>query len=84
MDFLLLLPHGRRVVLEVDGAHHHRTAAAYADTVRGDRELKLTGADVYRFGAAELSDLPRARPVMEIFFTDLFDAYEIPVPQDPR
>jgi hypothetical protein len=52
--------------------------------VRGDRELKLTGADVYRFGAAELSDLPRARPVMEIFFTDLFDAYEIPVPQDPR
>jgi hypothetical protein len=84
MDFLMLLPHGRRVVLEVDGAHHHRTAAAYADTVRGDRELKLTGADVYRFGAAELTDLPQARLVVEAFFTDLFDAYEIQFPHDPR
>lgn len=64
MDFLLLLPHGRRVVLEVDGAHH-RTAAAYADTVRADRELKVTDADVYRFGAVERTDLPRARLVVE-------------------
>jgi hypothetical protein len=27
MDFLLLLPRGRRVVLEVDGKHHYSTTA---------------------------------------------------------
>jgi hypothetical protein len=84
MDFLLLLPHGRRVVLEVDGAHHHRTTAAYADTVRSDRELKLTGADVYRFGAGELTDPAQARPLLETFFTDLFDVHEITLPHKPR
>ena len=48
MDFLLLLPHGQRVVLEVDGSHHYASpdgtrpdAARYADGVRGDRDLKL-------------------------------------------
>jgi hypothetical protein len=84
MDFLLLLPHGRRVVLEVDGTHHHRTAAAYVNTVRGDRELKLTGCEVYRFGAAELTNPLVARPPMETFFTELFRAYEITVPPEPR
>jgi len=65
MDFLLLLPHGHRVVLEVDGAQHYTSddgrpdTAKYAANVRGDRDLKLSGYEVFRFGAAELH--PAAR-----------------------
>lgn len=77
MDFLLLLPHGRRVVLEVDGKHHYATGDRadpdiYARTMRADRELKLSGYEVYRFGAAELADDERARAVVEAFFRDLY------------
>ncbi|WP_157442256.1 AbiJ-related protein [Actinoalloteichus fjordicus] len=77
MDFLLLLPYGRRVVLEVDGKHHYATKEraapdVYARTMRGDRELKLSGYDVYRFGAAELADEEQAGIVVEAFFRDLY------------
>ena len=59
MDFLLLLPHGQRVVLEVDGNTHYSPGGTprscrYADGVRGDREFKLAGYEVFRFGATEL------------------------------
>ena len=62
MDFLLLLPHGQRVVLEGDGSRHFTSEdgqpdpARYADGVRGDRDLKLSGCEVFRFGATELQD----------------------------
>ncbi len=63
MDFLLLLPCGERIVLEVDGAHHYASPegsrpdpARYADGVCGDRELKLAGYGVFRLGATELPD----------------------------
>ncbi|MFF1657752.1 hypothetical protein [Streptomyces sp. NPDC058255] len=56
MDFLLLLPHGQRVVLEVDGSQHYtrdrgRTpdTGKYADMVAADRDLKLRGYEVFRF-----------------------------------
>ena len=63
MDFLLLLPHGRRVVIEVDGAHHYSTDGCpdprrYAQQVAEDRRLKLRGYEVYRFGGAELTEKP--------------------------
>jgi hypothetical protein len=68
MDFLLLMPHGQRVVLEVDGSHHYATpdgkrpdATRYAANMRADRELKLSGYEVFRFGATELQR-PRPRP----------------------
>lgn len=60
MDFLLLLPHGVRVVIEVDGKHHYAKGNGmadvhrYAQTMAADRDLKLAGYEVYRFGAAEL------------------------------
>ena len=60
MDFLLLLPRGARVVVEVDGKHHfaHEDGQAdgirYATMVAADRELKLAGYEVFRFGAEEL------------------------------
>lgn len=59
MDFLLLLPGRQRIVLEVDGKHHFSendqpSIRIYADIVSADRELRLAGYEVYRFGANEL------------------------------
>ena len=89
MDFLLLLPHGYRIVLEVDGATHYSTdgrpdAAAYADGVRGDRELKLARYEVFRFGATELQNPKSADPMLRQFFADLFRQFGVtPAPPDP-
>jgi len=87
MDFLLLLPHGQRVVLEVDGLHHYASSdgkrpdpARYADGVRGDRDLKLSGYEVFRFGAAELHSRDQARNALQPFFADLFHRFEVSVP----
>jgi hypothetical protein len=75
MDFLLLLERGRRVVIEVDGKTHYTDESGapspqrYAEMVRGDRDLRLRGYEVYRFGAAELPDEPTASQV----FTEFLD-----------
>lgn len=77
MDFLLLLPGRRRVVLEVDGKQHYADAngqaspTRYAEMVRADRELRLAGYEVYRFGGAELADRDTATAVLEPFFAQL-------------
>lgn len=69
MDFLLLLPNGIRVVLEVDGRHHYAHEDGRADPGRygvlaaGDRDLKLAGYQVFRFGADELSGKAAAEAV---------------------
>ncbi|MFD7877748.1 DUF559 domain-containing protein [Streptomyces sp. NPDC059766] len=59
MDFLLLLPHRVRLVLEVDGQQHYSANGKanpelYAQMVSEDRQLKLSGYEVYRFGGHEL------------------------------
>ncbi len=60
MDFLMLMPAGGRVVIEVDGIQHYSdnsqraNTRKYAQLVAGDRELKLAGYDVYRFAGVEL------------------------------
>jgi hypothetical protein len=77
MDFLLLLPHGQRVVLEVDGSHHYASPARYADGVRGDRDLKLAYYEVFRFGATELLDRGQARELLRAFFADLFRRFDV-------
>ncbi|WP_051939304.1 AbiJ-related protein [Phaeacidiphilus oryzae] len=77
MDYLLLLPHGRRVVLEVDGAHHYADGQKYTAGVRGDRELRLSGYDVFRFSSTELTNPDHARPLLREFFTRLFDLYDV-------
>ena len=82
MDFLLLLPVGVRIVVEVDGAHHYANTEGRADVSRyatmmaGDRDLRLAGYDVFRFGAAELSGMRAAEAVMS-FFTQLFKRYGV-------
>ena len=82
MDFLLLLPRGQRVVIEVDGSQHFATdgkpdGAKYAANMRGDRDLKLSGYEVFRFGATELLDRERARALLQQFFADLFRRFEV-------
>ncbi len=82
MDFLLLLPHGRRIVLEVDGMHHYTTqgrpdSAKYAANMRGDRDLKLAGYEVFRFGAHELRDRDHVRALLQQFFHDLFRQFDV-------
>lgn len=69
MDFLLMLDHGTRVVIEVDGQQHYgaqdlpgvgpyRTRPdLYAEMVREDRRLKLRGYEVFRFGGTEFADV---------------------------
>ncbi|WP_431904681.1 hypothetical protein [Nonomuraea sp. bgisy101] len=82
MDFLLLMPHGQRVVLEVDGQHHYATdskpdPAAYAANMCADRDLKLSGYEVFRFGASELQDKQHAREMVQRFFRDLFTLFRV-------
>lgn len=84
MDFLLLLPQGVRVVIEVDGKHHYADATGsadvqrYAHMVKVDRELKFAGYEVFRFGAAELQ-APTAKADVKTFFEALFKRYGVPI-----
>jgi len=76
MDFLLLLPERRRVVIELDGKQHYsddgRAAPKkYADMVREDRRLRLAGYEVYRFGGYELKDHGEAAEMLTGFFGEL-------------
>lgn len=73
MDFLLLLPERQRIVIEVDGKHHFSeegkpSLKAYSDMVSADRELRLAGYEVYRFGANEV-----VGDGLETKITDFFD-----------
>lgn len=82
MDFLMLLPNGVRVVLEVDGKHHYAGADSaadpgkYAAMAAADRDLRLSGYDVYRFGATELI-APAGPTTVGEFFERLFRAHRL-------
>lgn len=84
MDFLLLLPHGQRVVLEVDGSQHYtrdhgRTpdTAKYAEMVAQDRDLKLRGYEVFRFGHDELARYEDAEALLRQFLPDMFRRFRV-------
>lgn len=84
MDFLLLLPNSVRIVIEVDGRHHYADSKAqadpqkYAEMVAADRDLRLAGYDVYRFGAFELDgEIGIARA--SNFFERLFKLYKVDI-----
>lgn len=81
MDFLLLLPSRQRIVIEVDGKHHfsendHPSLKVYADMVSADRELRLAGYEVYRFGANELVG-DGAEAKIADFFEKLFRLHRV-------
>jgi len=72
MDFLLLLPNAQRIVLEVDGAQHYSidgraSPSTYGRMAKADRELRLLGYEVYRFGASELLGDGAIKVVTEFF-----------------
>jgi hypothetical protein len=80
MDFLMLLPGNRRVVLEVDGMQHYTRnggtepdSGKYAATMAGDRDLKFGGYEVFRFGHDELRDREHAQPLGADFFATLLE-----------
>lgn len=86
MDFLMLLPLGVRVVIELDGQQHYSTGTGlaakpspeeYARTVRADRNLRLAGYEVYRFGGYELRDDVAATALVDDFFTRLFVRHKV-------
>ncbi|MDA2807146.1 AbiJ-related protein [Nocardiopsis suaedae] len=72
LDFLMLPSAHRRIVLEVDGDRHYSkhgrpSPAVYAETVRGDRDLRLQGYEVYRFSGHELMSGRAEGTVAEFF-----------------
>ena len=80
MDFLLLLPRGVRIVLEVDGKQHYAECDAasprlYSEMVSEDRRLRLRGYEVYRFGGYELT-APEAADMLRGFFDSLLAQHE--------
>jgi hypothetical protein len=93
MDFLLLLDHNVRVVIEIDGSQHYSEAgraapSKYAEMVAEDRRLRLLGYELYRFGAAEFDDTvstadgkiavgPQSRRFVVEFFNSLWRRHEI-------
>lgn len=81
MDFLLLLPNRQRVVIEVDGKHHFSEGDApslkvYAEMVSADRELRLSGYEVFRFGANELVGSGAEARITD-FFDKLFRLHRV-------
>ncbi|MCX2585936.1 hypothetical protein [Pedobacter sp. MR22-3] len=79
MDFLLLIGNAR-IVIEVDGKQHYAELDAasprkYAEMVSLDRELKLLGYEVYRFGGFELT--LKDKDVIADFFRKLFIKHQV-------
>jgi very-short-patch-repair endonuclease len=82
MDFLLLFSNKQRVVLEVDGKQHYSdndvsSPKKYAEMVQADRELKLSGYEVYRFGGYELMDEEAGEKIVKEFFEGLFKKHGV-------
>lgn len=86
MDFLLFFPHGIRILTEVDGKHHYSenngqsSPKKYANMVREDREDKLMGYEVFRFGGFEFvhsneSEREAVKANIRDFFEKLFKHY---------
>lgn len=81
MDFLLLFSNHDRIVIEVDGKQHYAegdvaSPKLYAQMAKADRELRLAGYEMYRFGGYELYE-EKGRQIVRDFFWRLFDKHEI-------
>ena len=87
MDFLLLISPSIRVVIEVDGKHHYTgrngqsSEEKYAMMVSQDRDLRLSGYEVYRFSASELLG-QSGEQIVGDFFDELFKRYGVLSPSD--
>jgi very-short-patch-repair endonuclease len=82
MDFLLLMPNRQRVVIEVNGVQHYSqegqpSPQLYAEMVSEDRQLRLAGYEIYRFGGFELTPDHKGRAVLSSFFSNLLKRHKI-------
>jgi hypothetical protein len=89
MDFLLLLSNKLRIVLEIDGKQHYTKSVdselvspeKYAEMVKEDRRLKLSGYEIYRFGGYEFfegaNNVSSQEKMIIDFFYSLFKKYGI-------
>ncbi|MCA9850105.1 MAG: hypothetical protein KC461_05590, partial [Dehalococcoidia bacterium] len=83
MDFLVLLPRHKRVVVELDGVQHYAdekgqaSPSLYAEMVREDRRLQLAGYDVFRIGGNEVADRATGEPLLREFFESLLRFHDI-------
>ena len=80
MDFLMLLPNGVRIVIEIDGKQHYSegdkpSPKLYAEMVIDTRELQLKGYEVYRFGGYEFMNMTESKKMVKDFFDKLFEKY---------
>jgi len=80
MDFLFVLSNSTRIVIEVDGKQHYSddnisSPKKYAEMVSLDRDLKLLGYEVYRFGGYELTE--SNEKIIIDFFDKLFKKHGI-------
>lgn len=79
MDFLMLIK-GHRIIVELDGVQHYSdekkqaSPKKYADLVKYDRDMKLSGYDVYRFGGYEFTDSEINDKIVD-FFEKLLEIY---------
>lgn len=81
MDFLLLLPSNNRIVIEIDGKQHYSNGDVsspklYSEMVSEDRELKLRGYEIFRFGGYELTT-KNPSILIEKFIEQLFEKYAL-------
>ena len=82
MDFLMLLRNDARIMIEMDGKHHYAdddgkaSPERYAGMVSADRDLRLRGYEVYRFGGKEMCDKDAAATIQS-FFERLFSLHGV-------
>jgi hypothetical protein len=81
MDFLMLLPGGRRFVFEIDGKQHYAVGERaepreFAKLAAGTRDMQLAGYEVYRFGGSELVGEP-GQALVAAFFKTLFEVHRV-------
>lgn len=79
MDFLIIFSSQHRIVIEVDGKQHYAdgdvaSPKRYAEMVAADRDIKLNGYEVYRFGGYELQGT-NGEKILGDFFIELMKKY---------
>lgn len=84
MDFLMLIPGGIRIVIEIDGKQHYSegdksSPQLYAEMVKDTRELQLKGYNVYRFGGYEFQKEQQPEQMIDNFFEKLFGVYNVDI-----
>lgn len=83
VDFLMFFSPATRVIIEADGRQHYANEngsvnpEAYAKLARMNREVRLAGYEIFRFGNAELHDSKIGRAIVADFFQRLFKRHHL-------